>query len=275
MTSSTHQERTATAQREADLHRVKLASIDQVNESVRVLRLQIPPAKDVKFLPGQWLDVHLPNVQQAGGFTITSTPKDAQHTADKPGYLELAIQKSPNNPPAAWLWKPEDEILGSDVQVRVGGNFIWPPPSLDPKEIETVAFIAGGVGINPEKLNRRISLLYGTRAPKSRNLSDILFLDRLGDQNHIGKDKDPLSVDLFLSQCSEEEKQEMGSQYKFHSTRAGRIDRNALLRALGPDFELQKTVVYICGPPQMTDEFEEVYLEQGLPKSIVLTEKWW
>ncbi|KAL8683206.1 MAG: hypothetical protein Q9186_000818 [Xanthomendoza sp. 1 TL-2023] len=238
MTSSTHQERTATAQREADLHRVKLASIDQVNESVRVLRLQIPPAKDVKFLPGQWLDVHLPNVQQAGGFTITSTPKDAQHTPHKPGYLELAIQKSPNNPPAAWLWKPEDEILGSDV-------------------------------------HRRISLLYGTRAPKSRNLSDILFLDRLGNQNHIGKYKDPLFVDLFLSQCSEEEKQAIGDQYDFHSTRAGRIDRNALFWALGPNFELQKTVVYICGPPQMTDEFEEVYLEQGLPKSNVLTEKWW
>ncbi|KAL8805134.1 MAG: hypothetical protein Q9182_002116 [Xanthomendoza sp. 2 TL-2023] len=147
MTSSTHQERTATAQREADLHQVKLVRIDQVNEWVRVLRLQIPPAKDVKFLPGQWLDVHLPHVRQAGGFTITSTPKDAQHTADRHGYLELAIQKSPNNPPAAWLWKSENDILGSDVHVRVGGNFVWPPPGLDPKRIETVTFIAGGVGI--------------------------------------------------------------------------------------------------------------------------------
>ncbi|KAL8816465.1 MAG: hypothetical protein Q9223_004534, partial [Gallowayella weberi] len=240
MTSSTHQERTATAQREADLHQVKLVRIDQVNDSVRVLRLQISPAKDVKFLPGQWLDVHLPHVQQAGGFTITSTPKDAQHTADKPGYLELAIQKSPNNPPAAWLWKSEDEILGSDVHVRVGGNFVWPPPGLDAKQIETVAFIAGGVGINTGEPKRRISLLYGTRAPKSRNLSDILFLNRLGDQKYIGQDEGPF-VDLFLSQCSEEEKQAMGNRYNSHSIRAKRIDRNALFSALGPNCKPQTT----------------------------------
>lgn len=30
------------------------------------------------FLPGQWLDVHIPSIAQAGGFTITSTPADAQ-----------------------------------------------------------------------------------------------------------------------------------------------------------------------------------------------------
>lgn len=46
--SSTHEERTAAAQREADLHQVKLAGVDQVNDSVRVLRLQIPEARRVK-----------------------------------------------------------------------------------------------------------------------------------------------------------------------------------------------------------------------------------
>ncbi|KAL8767973.1 MAG: hypothetical protein Q9209_005644 [Squamulea sp. 1 TL-2023] len=130
--SPTHEERTAASQRESDLHHVKLAKIDQVNEI---------------FLPGQWLDVHLPGVRQAGGFTITSTPRDAQYRTDNPGYLELAIQKSPNNPPAAWLWRSKEEILGSDVLVRVGGSFVWPPPGIDPASIKKIALIAGGVGI--------------------------------------------------------------------------------------------------------------------------------
>lgn len=63
-------------------------------------------------------------------------------------YLELAVQKSPNAP-AAWLWRPESEILGSEVEVRVGGSFVWPPPqpAIAVQEVGKAVFIAGGVGI--------------------------------------------------------------------------------------------------------------------------------
>lgn len=63
------------------------------------------------------------------------------------GYLELAIQSSPQNPPAAWLWRPETEILGKRLLVRVGGNFVWPPPGVDVNGIRKVLLVAGGVGI--------------------------------------------------------------------------------------------------------------------------------
>ena len=46
--SSTHEERTAAAQREAHLHQVQITKIEQANESVRLLRLVIPPSKQVK-----------------------------------------------------------------------------------------------------------------------------------------------------------------------------------------------------------------------------------
>ncbi|KAL9593116.1 MAG: hypothetical protein Q9179_006091 [Wetmoreana sp. 5 TL-2023] len=146
-TSLTHEERTAAEQREADLHHVKLVQIAQISESMRLLQLEIPPPEQVKASRCQWLDVHLPGVPQAGGFTITSTPEDAQHKEEKRGYLELAIQQSPKSPPAAWLWRPKVEILGSDVLVRVGGSFVWPPPTVDPAKIKRLVFVAGGVGI--------------------------------------------------------------------------------------------------------------------------------
>ncbi len=104
----------------------------------------------MQFRPGQWLDVHIPGVSHAGGFTITSTPKDAEPSIDltpKDGYMELAIQKSSQNPPAAWLWRPVAEILGSDLLVRVGGSFVWPPPGINEQSIKRVVFVAGGVGI--------------------------------------------------------------------------------------------------------------------------------
>jgi hypothetical protein len=59
----------------------------------------------------------------------------------------LAVQKSPNNPPAAWLWQDQQTILGQELKVRVGGSFVWPPTGIDLNGIENVVFVAGGVGI--------------------------------------------------------------------------------------------------------------------------------
>lgn len=100
-------------------------------------------------MPGQWLDVHVPGIDKAGGFTITSSPKQAMSspTSDRNPYIELAVQKSLDNPPAAWLWRPVEEIQGKEVLVRVGGSFVWPPPGLDMDKIKRAVFIAGGVGI--------------------------------------------------------------------------------------------------------------------------------
>ena len=61
--------------------------------------------------------------------------------------MELAVLESPSNPPAAWLWKPTEEILGKEVNIRVGGSFVWPPTGIDLEKIKNVVFIAGGVGI--------------------------------------------------------------------------------------------------------------------------------
>lgn len=118
----------------------------------------------LQFLPGQWLDVHIPSIPRAGGFTITSTPAQAsssnypqteqQRFIDKDEEsprepcIELAVQYSSTNPPAAWLWRPESQILGTELSVRVGGSFVWPPPIRKTVEsIRKVVFVAGGVGI--------------------------------------------------------------------------------------------------------------------------------
>lgn len=100
----------------------------------------------MQFLPGQWLDVFIPRLPKAGGFTITSTPKEGVPTSDRPAYFELAIQKS-ENPPAKWLWRPETDILGAPLVVRTGGSFSWPPPAIDPEDVDRLVFVAGGVGI--------------------------------------------------------------------------------------------------------------------------------
>ncbi|KAF3893845.1 hypothetical protein GTR04_2416 [Trichophyton interdigitale] len=206
-----HELRTATEPRQNSLYKLRVSHISQVNPTIRLIRFNIvcgcasldwskdnsenltynqqPP---LKFLPGQWLDVHIPNIKHAGGFTITSTPQDASTQEDidiaadgndkRLPYIELAVQYSPSNPAAKWFWQPIEQILGAYVKVRIGGGFVWPPPNgmaLD--EVKNVVFVAGGVGINPLISmisyihqtqscllpSARFHLLYSTRIPLS------------------------------------------------------------------------------------------------------------
>lgn len=213
----------------------------------------------MQFLPGQWLDVYVPGVEKAGGFTITSAPREARtphpalvglesksesesqtpsrHKDDKDDgdkaaqtqtqtqvqgpYLELAIQKSPDNPPAAWLWRdPPTSILGAELSVRVGGSFVWPPPGINVRALRRVVFVAGGVGVNPlvSMLSSlassssssssvpgggdfEVHFLYSLRDPAAggrgrREAGKMLFLDRIARVFREGRVKGRLEVFL-------------------------------------------------------------------------------
>ncbi|EEH45430.1 uncharacterized protein PADG_01580 [Paracoccidioides brasiliensis Pb18] len=234
-----HELRTSEEPRQNRLYKVRLSKIVQANSDVRLLQLAVGPSgcEDTgaqqndyepnrawsqplfQFLPGQWLDVYLPSIPQAGGFTITSTPKDAlpprrgrsSNAVVEEPYVELAIQKSLSSPPAAWFWQPRDAILGQEFEVRVGGRFIWPPPNIPLEEIGRAVFVAGGVGINPLismlahifqnpwtlPHSSTVNLLYSTRLPTtpkegediSNHLDQILFFPRLrnilNSQRHL------------------------------------------------------------------------------------------
>jgi hypothetical protein len=47
----------------------------------------------------------------------------------------------------AWLWRPREEILGRELNIRVGGSFVWPPTGISINDVKNVVFVAGGVGI--------------------------------------------------------------------------------------------------------------------------------
>ncbi|KAL6809939.1 hypothetical protein J3E69DRAFT_350600 [Trichoderma sp. SZMC 28015] len=275
-----HLERTAGEPRDANLHEVRLSRIDQVNERVRLFRLDLV-AGPIKFLPGQWLDTYIPGVSKAGGFTITSGPSAA--LANTSPYLELAVQESPENEPAAWLWRPAREILGETLRVRVGGKFIFPPAEGAPKK---VVFVAGGVGVNPlmsmlsyiaESNDGHgvgdVRFIYASKLPRSGKLSDIVFLDRITSLFGEGKVKG--EVKLFVTATGNAVSQETtasinGAQVEVLPRRLTMGDVEA---AIG-DREDQGTVVYVCGPPTMTDELVEK-LAAIVDPQRVLTERWW
>lgn len=140
------------------LHTLHINQITQVTPTVRLFQLSIPAEDRIEFLPGQWVDLYPPSdtgIVKPGGFTITSAPSAA--SSDKNPYIELAIQYSPENPVAAYLFRPAEDLLHTPVSIRVGGSFVFPPPPVvdnDGKDGEQlqfrkVVFVAGGMGINP------------------------------------------------------------------------------------------------------------------------------
>ncbi|KAF4451918.1 Oxidoreductase NAD-binding domain-containing protein 1 [Fusarium austroafricanum] len=227
-----------------------------------------------KFSAGQWLDTYVPGHSKPGGFTITSTPRAAADPESP--YFELAVQESPDNPPAAWLWKSPPEIINSKLQVRVGGSFIFPPADITLSEISRVVFVAGGVGINPlismmgciaeEGYDLDVRVLYASKV-STQGLKDVLFMERI----RAWFEQETLKGGFKVFATGE---------YSGHEEIVG-IDflkRRLTIEDVSTAIEGKEgeSVVYVCGPAVMTDEIVEgLTSDGGMDKKRVMLEKWW
>jgi NAD(P)H-flavin reductase len=149
-----------------------------------------------------------------------------------------------------------------------------------------VLFVAGGVGINPliamlkhldceegemERLEGGVEFVYSTKVPEDEG-GRVLFLEEL--QAVQDKWSRRMHVRLFMTgDLAGDEFKELNESSGEVKTR--RVMKYDLRKILGDD-GLENTVAYICGPPQMTDEFV-AYLtdEMKMPEERVLCEKWW
>ncbi|KAI0854379.1 hypothetical protein F5Y00DRAFT_256871 [Daldinia vernicosa] len=304
-----HLERTAAEPRDESLHVVTLTKIDEINDKIRLFRLEL--SAPLRFLPGQWLDVFVPGVSKAGGYTITSPPSLARPhlspgpaQAQSPGYVELAVQKSVD-PPAAWLWQNPDEIIYAELRVRVGGSFVWPPEGIDANSLRRVVFVAGGVGVNPlMSMLSTIAETTGADAPfqvhflyslkddddgsGGRRADRLQFVERLAGIFASGRVKGWLR--LFLTSgngigdegggivgCAGGGEGEGGESKAPFQARRMTVDDIA--EAVGDAEERRTAVVYVCGVPTMTDEFvlklTDTEAGLGMESHRVLCEKWW
>ncbi|KAI0834207.1 hypothetical protein F5Y06DRAFT_279679 [Hypoxylon sp. FL0890] len=294
-----HVERTAAEPRDKSLHTVTLAEVTQINDQIRLLRLGL--SAPLRFLPGQWLDVYVPGVPKAGGYTITSPPSKARPSSNSssPGYVELAVQKSPD-PPAAWLWQDPESIMYAEVQVRVGGSFVWPPPGVNVRTLRKVVFVAGGVGVNPlmsmvsslaetgdSGVPFEVHFLYSLKddlaSQGGRHASRLQFVERLASIFASGKVKGRLQLFLTGGDGEGTGKEEgvlsCGSEGGDVSLRARRMTVDDVAAAVGGATERRFAVVYVCGVPTMTDDFVQKLTEPqhglGMEPHRVLCEKWW
>ncbi|XP_039534926.1 oxidoreductase NAD-binding domain-containing protein 1 [Pimephales promelas] len=262
-----HLERTANVHRDMDLFSARVSDIMNESEAVKRLRLEIPHP-DFSFRAGQWVDFFIPGVETVGGFSICSSPGLLQ----REGVIELAV-KNARHPPAQWIHTKC--AVGSQVAVRVGGNFYFDPQPSDP--VVDLLLVAGGVGINPlySILLHAADLLRHTDGQRytpghthlcysAKNTKELLFKNTIIDICHERPDR--FSCDLHVTQQSSDIEQELQPY-----TISGRISEEELQRYV----DSERTLCYLCGPPPMIEKVSSDLQRIGLPEDRILFEKWW
>lgn len=262
---TTHEQRTATDPRAPEMQTALIRQITQATKDVRLIDFELQPPGPFKFKAGQWLDCFTPASEQAGGFSIVSAPAQGLE-----GTFRLAIQRADRNPPAAWLWRKKEELENNQtIDVRVGGQFCFPPVNFRRLQgkVSKVTLIAGGIGSNPmlsilgalrdANAPLDVTMLYGIK-----NAEDALYLDELSDLCNQIK----LDLSIFCSKSGETE----GLPGTTYQRRFKETDLDA---TIGEDMETN--LYYICGPAKMTDFVQEHLLGRGIPKDLVQTERWW
>ncbi|XP_062867796.1 oxidoreductase NAD-binding domain-containing protein 1 [Trichomycterus rosablanca] len=260
-----HLERTANVYRQAVLYPARVCSIANESDLVKRLRLEVLHPK-FSFRAGQWVDFIIPGMEKVGGFSVCSSPG----LLHRERCIDLAV-KYTQHPPAHWIHTKC--TVGSEVEVRVGGEFYFDPAPSDPAV--DLLLVAGGVGINPlySILMHSADLLQllHSYAPgnihlcySAKNTNELLFRNSIVKICQEFPDK--ISCDFHVT------RQDFEIEQKLHPyTTSERISKEVLRSHVNP----KRTLCYLCGPPPMIESVSIDLQHLGLSEDRILFEKWW
>ncbi|XP_029445102.1 oxidoreductase NAD-binding domain-containing protein 1 isoform X2 [Rhinatrema bivittatum] len=271
MTSSRemdHLERTANNFRQEIISPAKVCEVSNESETVKCVRLAVAN-NDFTFKAGQWVDFFIPGVPKVGGFSICSSPGLLQRER----ILELAV-KYTEHPPAHWIHTKCD--LGSEVALRIGGDFFFDPQPWEPPV--NLVLIAGGVGINPLfSMLLHVADLHTARERKesrfemgtvklyysAKNTCELLFKKKILDL--INKFPEKISCNFHITQ----QKTQVCEELQPYTTE-GRITEKDLAKCVS-----KNNLCYICGPPPMIESLCKQLEKLHVPRQQICFEKWW
>ncbi|CAG8459516.1 6217_t:CDS:2 [Paraglomus occultum] len=266
--STTHLERTSHIQRQKSKIPATIISITQETPTIKSFLFSYLSPTKITFLPGQWLDVFIPNIPTVGGFSLTSHPLSP--------HFQLAVKHS-THPPAKWFH--EEAKVGDVVEVRVGGDFVWNEEEEKNDETRSVVMIAGGVGINPlmsmldyicecgdqEGILRDIRLLYS-----AKTYSELLFLERI---ENLRKNWNGNMVCTYYI-TKEESMDSSNSESEF--AYGMRISKDVIDTIVDAERDhSMRSKWFICGPPSMEDDIIGWLRARGIEEGRIKFEKWW
>ncbi|ELU15473.1 hypothetical protein CAPTEDRAFT_121106, partial [Capitella teleta] len=226
----------------------RVTQINDVSPTVKKVCLKIEE-EQMTFKAGQWLDFFIPALSTVGGYSMCSAPSQMLQNQS----LSLAIKFS-QHPPAHWIHNQCQ--VGSEVKVRVGGDFFYDPK---PGQGDDLLLVAGGVGINP-----MLSIIQHVADLKSQgemHENSVILL-------YSAKSLEELIFKVDLKQfCS----MLLCSMFLY-----GRITQEVISSTLKEHFaDSGRLQSYICGPSPMIDAMEQYLMSNGISNQQIHYEKWW
>jgi hypothetical protein len=130
-----------------------------------------------------------------------------------------------------------------------------------------------------------INILYSSKLSEASSLESaldqILFLQRLREivRSQSQSHRLRITLNLFLTNLQDESSPllvQPPDDLKIHPRRINQDDLRKTVSGTDGRFSPSKTVCYVCGPPQMTDEIVNTVTEiLNGRKDRVFFEKWW
>lgn len=232
--------------------RTQVTAIESKTADIVSLRLRPIEPEKYEFKPGQYSELHIPGSDEKRSFSMATT----QSTPDE---VEFLIKKYPGGKFAGLL---DDGLSVGDEISLTGpyGSF-----TLKDGHILPVVCIGGGAGMAPvlsllrhmsETDNTRpVHFYYGARTP-----NDLFYLDEILE---LGKKLTDFNFVVALSETAEPQVEHPVAVETGYVT--------DVVSRLEPDID--KTEVYLCGPPPMVDAALALLETAGTPHDQVFYDK--
>eukprot|EP01026_Neomeris_dumetosa_P045798 TRINITY_DN3882_c0_g1_i8.p1 TRINITY_DN3882_c0_g1~~TRINITY_DN3882_c0_g1_i8.p1 ORF type:complete len:341 (-),score=-0.96 TRINITY_DN3882_c0_g1_i8:195-1091(-) len=253
---------------ENEVYKARIQAKNKETHNVIHLALLVKNRR-FQFKPGQWIDLFCPGIENPGGYSICSTPKQFH----KDSLLHLAVKESRA---AQAQWLHQTALVGDQVSIRVGGQLTLKQGDMKRQMI----FICGGIGVTPmfsiaqhvlEMSKAKILFMYS-----AKTMDDFVFLQQL-EQLKLNSPQQ-LSIWLRTTQIGVPQQpkisQDMFSSPVLRRSSVGRFDEQDILEAIKWANTCAKTkpIVFLCGPPAMCDEIMQMCETQDVD---VRCERWW
>jgi propane monooxygenase reductase subunit len=223
---------------------------DAVTHDMRHLVLRLIEPKEIKFFPGQYVDISVPGTEATRSFSMANT------TSREDGRLEFVIKVYPDGLFSHFL----------DTQLAVGDQLNLTGPygvfTLREGQDEDLVFVGGGAGMAPilallrsmaeRGITRKATYYYG-----ARRRHDLCFEDEL---RALEKTLANFRYVPALSEPDDDDNWdgEVGlitDVVKRHES------------------DLKGAHAYICGPPPMVEAAVPLLAELGVPEARVYFDK--
>lgn len=245
-----------------------VTEIWDMTPTIKSLNLSVSNHQQLDYKAGQWLEFKIPGLQRMGSFTMCTSPLKFKKT----GVIQLAVKYS-DHAPTLWVHTKCD--VGRQITFSFGGDFHYNPGSEDPKH--DILLIGGGIGVNPlfcmmnlmadynEMIKGgnsscyqpgKVQLLYSVRTEE-----EIQFKNDLEDLQNKNEN---FKLQFFVTQ-------KPPNNENIIYRRINKDDIEEALRKLDRD----NCYIYICAPPDMMDDMEDILENIQFDDNKVRIGRWW